>query len=296
MLKVDFAWTAVVGNVPSGDKIIITMIWAETVRAAGIDLINDYNEITRPTPVDTADGNPITLLGRRTGLDADNIGALLRLDPFVTWTPTGLEVRFPTTWTQDRFEEKPPTRIISIGDKGSGFGLCHKKHQGEERVSVEYNIKTEDMEAGFLSFLGIGVEETKSIVAKTLISSSRLASQSEEFCTEVSLSAGGEPYKLRPFVDNVFRTFALVPVPLAISGVLLDSRDQPLPNETVKIMSGATTLDTQTDAAGRFWVFSDEIEPGPIVILSGSALQEVNFQDFPIREVKLRRKNPILDN
>jgi hypothetical protein len=272
------------------------MIWADIAGAAGGELINDYNEITRQTPGGAADGGSPNLLGRRTGLDADNIGALLRLDPFVTWTPTGLEVRYPTTWPQDRFKKKMARRINSLQENGDRWKVCHKEQEGEERVIAEYTIKTEDMKAGFLSLLGIGVEETKSIVTKTSISSSRLGSESEEFCTEVWLSGGGEPYKLQPFADTVFRTIAIVPVPLAISGVLLDSGDQPLPNETVKIMSGATTLVTQTDAAGRFWVFSDEIEQGPIVILSGSALQKVNFQDFPIREVKLRRKNPILDN
>jgi hypothetical protein len=156
--------------------------------------------------------------------------------------------------------------------------VCNTKEEGEERVTTDYSIKAEDMQAGFLSFVGIGVEETKSIMAKTAISSSRLTNESETYCTTVALSGGGEPYRLQKFADNVFRTFALVPIPIAISGVLLDPSSQPIPNETITIKSGAIKIETKTDGEGRFWIFSNEIQQGPVVLLSGTLRREVDFE------------------
>ncbi|MFB6367340.1 hypothetical protein ACFCP7_25485 [Paenibacillus elgii] len=146
--------------------------------------------------------------GRITRLKHDIIKALLNLDPFIidprlpAWTPPN--IRRPRFVPVD----EPSTFSGSATDVGRII-FTHQITTEDLNANVMYNIEIEDHRPGWLSFLGIGEEEsrTNKTVYTSSSSSNRIAGQrisvELDFTTE-----SDEVFRVKAYYDRVFGTVA----------------------------------------------------------------------------------------
>jgi hypothetical protein len=136
----------------------------------------------------------------QTGLDATTVEELLKLDPFVAGGPY---VSLPGP----RFVYKHSEPVSNATVEWS---LSHTITQTDVNVTTNMHIHTEDYRAGLLSFIGIGVDETKQMTTKISHSNSTSVTVGSTTTAEVTLNVVGSA-EFDIYFDRVFGTYAIKP-------------------------------------------------------------------------------------
>jgi hypothetical protein len=210
--------------------------------------------------------------------DRETIEDLLKLDPFASGSAR---------------PNLPPDRFVYVDSyTGSGTGPDGDEYLFEHRLSAadsvsktSYAIRTEDFKSGFMSFLGLGVTETKS--TKTTISHTSMAASTSTSSVSTNgrfHAAPDQRYAVEAYYDRAFGTFCFVdaatPAPSA-SGVMTDAAGKPIANQVVTITAGQKRISTRTDSQGRYAFFSSQIKPGSHLIRSGTFSKTLNIGTQP---------------
>lgn len=230
---------------------------------------------------DAVDIRPVGRLGANPD---SNIAALLRLDPFVEGGPdaplAGQRFRDPTTY--------------EISGGTLDIALTHTVSQVDRSSEVNFTATVEDYREGWLSFVGVGVSDSKTVRTKLTHSSAVETSTSVTTGATARFFAGfQENYAVTVYYDAVFGTFAFEPgklMPTAmVSGSVLDEFGEPVGDQLVVLQVGGRKYVTRTGANGLYAFRSQLGGSGPATLTVGSArLQRTLQHDVPITGVRLR--------
>jgi hypothetical protein len=118
----------------------------------------------------------------------------------------------------------------------------HSIQKADTRAQLDFTSRTEEDRPGWLSFLGLGVTEDKTVKTTVTHVSLTEVREGEEVSLTVHLEAqAGEHYAVEAYYDRVFGTFAFRKGSLGsevISGTARDSAGRPLPRQLVTLTGG----------------------------------------------------------
>jgi hypothetical protein len=223
-------------------------------------------------------------LGSRTGLDAHTILSLFKLDPFYGHG------------SQANLDEKRFAYVETFEPNGAAdsFTFFYDAAKSYMEAATSFNVDTEEYSAGFLSFIGLGVTETKKLTAKVTASSSQEFHSSQKAEVGAHFYAGpDEIYSVAVYYDRIFGTFAFKKVvsnPLEwVSGIARLANGQPAAKQVVTLTIGGRKFSTRADAEGRYSFRASNITNGDGQIEVGNMRKTVRLQTGkPVRNLELR--------
>jgi hypothetical protein len=154
-----------------------------------------------------------------TRLDADTIRAMLRLDPFIGNVDALAE---QPRFTLPRFV---PVRLqtgefIFSGIDTNGDSIQWKHDVTSTDIATTKSSQTEirEQSPGFLSFLGIGSDVSKTTKTSFTFSSSTERVEGQSVTVKVNFkTTSDEEYRIRAFYDRLFGSFVFQPIVVPIS-------------------------------------------------------------------------------
>jgi hypothetical protein len=223
-------------------------------------------------------------VGPKTGLDAASLLELLKLDPMAHKGPTA-------PLDEERFAYVDTYGLNGADDTHE---FSHSVTTTDLQATASFKAKTEEYSSGFLSFLGLGVTETKKVMTKFSMASSKEMSLSQKETVTAHFHADAdEIYSIAVYYDRIFRTFAFQPVPNGntwLSGRALRSNGQPVPKQVVHVTVGGKRFSTRTDAQGRYTFSAANIADGNGELVIGNMKKNIQIQKSkPIRDLELRQ-------
>jgi hypothetical protein len=224
---------------------------------------------------------------QETALDSATINSLLQLDPFVR---TGKYI--PVGW-QPQLNEPRFYLEETFGMSGSGgnvhYEFSHQVTQTDLNATEHFTMRTEDYREGFLSFLGLGVTENKTLKTIFRHGSSTSNTVGETIETSVDFYATiTETYVVEVYYDRLFGTFAFKKVPGSAeplaSGRVTD-RGSPMAGRRVTLMINGKKFSTITDRDGRYAFRATSIRPGNGELSVGNLNRKVRLTGEPVRNL-----------
>ncbi|MBU0692402.1 hypothetical protein KKH18_11405 [bacterium] len=189
--NVRLAWIAKLGTFPGDDVIYTTLIsYEKLAHHTASELRQDLEQITNTSI-------PGPRLGPISDLDSTSIQALLNLDPFVsggTFAHLG----------GDRFRFIEP---LEIGDSIAGASRNHQVMEEDLAVNTIFSMRTMEYSTGFLSFLGIGIPEDKTVMTKVSTSCSKRQYAGNSIDASYELFPGEYSYDIDIYFDRIFETY-----------------------------------------------------------------------------------------
>lgn len=217
----------------------------------------------------------------QSGLGPATIQALLALDTFVSGGP---QAQLP----------KPRFALIKTAEVNGGdwkYRLGYTFTQQDAKATIETKLTVTDMKEGWLSFLGIGPEQTGVTTVSSSFSKSTQNTAGSTITHLVDLVAAPmEIYSVQIYLDVIFGTFAYrldVPLPKAVrvTGTVIDGAHKPIPFAEVTLVNNGREFVTRADAHGNYAFRSPSITPGKTVIRSGQMQNEIAFKGQPLTNV-----------
>lgn len=159
-----------------------------------------------------------------TGLDADTLSALIKLDPMAAtstrpWTSPilGGGVTLPTS----RFTKDAQLLVNGVSYVQS---VSHTISQSDKVSTTNATTTVKDYHPGWLSLIGVGQTQAGKVTTTITLGASRTTTTSNTKGASITLSAGPtESYAVDVHYDNIFGTFLTrtpPPPPIVIGGVL----------------------------------------------------------------------------
>jgi hypothetical protein len=221
--------------------------------------------------------------GAQSGLNAATIQALLALDPFVAAGPQALLPR-------PRFELIETAEINAEEFKHSD---SYTFTQQDTSTSVRSTSTVTDMQAGWLSFLGIGPSTSGVSTVATSLSTATQNTVGRTITDSVDLFAGPtEIYAVEIYADVIFGTFAYRSVPVAataqLMGTVLDNFNKPVPFAEVTLANNGKRFVTHANAQGNYAFHAASISAGSSVISYGQTHLQVAFAGKPLGNLNLK--------
>jgi hypothetical protein len=221
--------------------------------------------------------------GVSSGLNTATIQSLLALDPFVAAGPQAALSR-------------PRYVLIETAEVGGSQWERTETYtldQQDTSTSESMSSTVTDMEAGWLSFLGIGPSKTETDTVSYTLTSSAQTSTKRTVTDTLDLYAGPtEIYSVEIYTDVIFGTFAYrsVPAPAAakLAGTVHNTLNRPVPHAQVVLMNNGKRYVTRADAHGHYAFHSAGITPGETAISSGAAHIQVSFAGKPVGNLNLK--------
>jgi len=184
------------------------------------------------------------------------------------------------------------------GDVGphDTYKFIYKIEKSDLYATTDFTVKTVDFRPGWLSFLGLGVTENKTVKTTVTHGRSREVKVGDKVEVDLDIYTELQPsqsYGIAAYYDRVFGTYAFKQVPLgteAVSGTLSDASGRPLARQLVSLMVGDKKFSTRTDAKGHYSFRASTIMQlaGSATIEAGPVRKEFRFQGAPVR-VDLRQ-------
>jgi hypothetical protein len=139
---------------------------------------------------------------------------------------------------------------------------------------------TDKYTPGWLSCLGIGQTENKTIVHTSKCLTSARYSTGDTVQTTVTFQPGdNKPHCVHAYYDCAFGTFVFregsVVETAAYQGTATLASGSPQTNQRVTLTVNGKTFHTQTDAKGRYAFHSAEIGPGEALLTVGNLRKKV---------------------
>ena len=205
--NVEVAWAATLGTFHDEDHVLFTVIGhPELDYRRAEELMSDYNLMRSP---ESLDGR--LSVGPKSWLRPHTIANLLRLNPFIHYDAV-----------RDRFKVAKKPRLddnarfvklakdaITTGDITTA-SVVREVQRSDVEKTENSRITTRDFNPGFLSTLGYGVRENKTVA--TIIRQSVSKGQNNVRAVETTFHSapGGERARIVPYFDRMFGTFAFV--------------------------------------------------------------------------------------
>ena len=232
--------------------------------------------------------SPAGTVDDQTHLDLAGVSALLNLDPFVAGGPGA-------ALPADRFVSVSNGVIEVLGGTFSNT-FSHQVQNSDSKTVTKTTLDAQTDKTGFLSFLGLGVTDNKSVQTSVSQSTSVQNSTAQSFTQQFTFNGspddyyGGEVY-----FDVVFGAFAFRSVPaaqtaVAVSGTLADRRGAPVANQPVTVSLASRTFLSATDASGRFAFKLPGADPGRLRVSAKAASASVSYRGAPISGLVLKQR------
>jgi hypothetical protein len=143
-----------------------------------------------------------------------------------------------------------------------------------------------DYRPGWLSFLGIGVTDEKTVKTTVTHTGSTEQTSTEEAKVSVEFYAQiDEVYAVEVYYDRAFGTFAFRQVPVnsqpIFSSIATDPSGHPISGALVSLMTGNQKFTTRTDAQGRYAFRAATLKPGRGTLLLGNQRREIQIPAKP---------------
>lgn len=158
-----------------------------------------------------------------TGLDADTLGALIKLDPMAVtsrWPPIG-SIFGGVSLPASRFTKD--TQLLVNG--GSYVqSVSHTISQSDKTSTMNTTTTVKDYHPGWLTLIGVGQTQAGKTTTTVALGASRTTTTSDTKGASITLSAGPtESYAVDVNYDNIFGTFLTrtPPPPPIVIGELL---------------------------------------------------------------------------
>jgi hypothetical protein len=225
-------------------------------------------------------GKPEGTLDAQWALTAESITALLSIDPFVA----GGEA---TSLPSSRFV-LVSDGVLEIGAGETDVSYTHTVSSTELSAQSKITAQSETDSPGFLSFLGLGITQQKTVSWQINQTSSTQSSTSNTFTNSYKLFGNGnEHYALEVYFDVVFGVYAFRSVPInsqspVISGSVRYESGAVIPHSEVTVSSLGKRYVSRTDASGKYKMRLPGIAPGDLVIFSGTTALQVNYDGRPL--------------
>ena len=254
------------------------LVWLASGGVLRMTLIGHDALVTRSVAALKANRN-----AEPSGISPAVVDALLALDPFVAGGPQAV---LPA----DRFVHVE-TYDVNGGDLG--ISATRTISQTDLQASTRTDMKVEDMRAGALAFLGIGVPQTETVTTSLVLRSVAATTQSQTVSAGGTLFAGiDEQYVVEVLYDRVFGTFVFRLLPSAATPSWPASsppdRDRSRSGQRSRSSAGGKRYVTTTDASGQWAFHVPDIEPGPLTIKAGSVTRTENFAGEPVKDIEIR--------
>jgi hypothetical protein len=232
-------------------------------------------------------------------LDCNAIQSLLDLDPF---TKNG----------GDASVQLDPSRF-TIARKLDGSDAVFQNGAADETETITHQITTTDLHSivsvtttvetdkpGFLSFMGIGETDEKTLSSTFSNGSSSLSVIGQTVSAQFTLHGNGhESYNCAAYFDNIFGTFAFRDYSAEldnannIGGTVLNAQNHIMSNATLVLNTGASTFTTTTNTNGQFqFKLPKNLKPGKLTLFTNTASTDVNFVGKPVSNIKLKLAQP----
>jgi hypothetical protein len=172
----------------------------------------------------------------------------------------------------------------SCGSRITGKCSCtHTVTSSEMSSTTKITAQSETDSPGFLSFLGIGITQQKTVSWQISEGSSTQNSASATYSNTYKMfGSGSEHYAFEVYFDVVFGVFAFrsVPVspPVTISGIVRSEAGHALRNTAVEITTSKRTYFAKTNEKGEYSASLPNIDQGDLGISAGSVQLRVPYQ------------------
>ncbi len=221
-------------------------------------------------------------IGSRTGLNRECIEDLLNVDPFATGGEFAL-------LDDDRF---------AYGDvfEGSGgndtFTFEHEVTDTDFMARERFRTYVRDQKAGFLSFIGIGPEETERVESTNTYGHSEEVSESEMVSVSFEIhSPGTEPYAVRARYDRIFGTFAFQKVETQavprVAGTAQDASGNAAAGRIITVLTDTGRYFTRSNTSGRFEFRALPQDLGAVRIGGGRQWIDLGLRTGPVRDIRV---------
>jgi mannose/fructose/N-acetylgalactosamine-specific phosphotransferase system component IIB len=171
-------------------------------------------------------------------------------------------------------------------------------HLDDLQTTVDTKTNIEQDSPGFLSCVGLGVTENKTLQTQISQSSSAQNSTSKTFSQEFIFNGNGEDdnYACEVYFDVVFGVFAFRDVTPMIkttnlTGMAKDNSGKIIPNSIVIVKSENKQYQTLTNSKGQFKFFLSNLDPGHLQVSNNITKMNIEFQGKPIKNMELRPVN-----
>jgi hypothetical protein len=220
-------------------------------------------------------------------LNADSISGLLSLDPFVAGGPSA-------KLDPPRFVDIS-RGIVEVGGGAITESFSYQLQTTDMNTATNTTTTVENDKAGFLASLGIGETETQTLQAQISQTNSSSVSSGETYTQTFTLNTDGiHTYACEVYFDVVFGTFAFrdmtgVDQQERLSGTVSDVTGNLVPDAKVTAKSPSGAFVTHTDSAGKFSFRLPHLKSGHLILSSGRANAQVEFNGTSINGVTLQR-------
>ena len=250
----------------NGGKLSVALLWYDGTATMTVGFLKDNMD------------------NGKTGLEADTIHSLLQLDPFVADGPEA-KLTSPRYRKVDHYEP----------NGGHDYhAFSYQLAESDLKASARFSTHIQEDRKGWLSFLGIGIQDKTSTATLTQSHSTQVK-VGEKVAVRVDLySKPDELYAVEAYYDRVFGTFAFKNVPIdretALSGTVQDRNGKAMANQEVSILVGDERYTTRTDAQGRYQFHAPELKQmsGPAKVQFGDSQMQIDLQGKPMQNLNLR--------
>lgn len=220
------------------------------------------------------------------GIDPAVVDDLLGLDPFAA-NATGQ----PPLNRYELWGSFEPAATGAV-DKGT---LKKEWSVSDSRVSGTFSIKIKEERPGWLSFLGLGVTESRSSKFSSTFSNLSQVTQTEETLAQVEyFCAVDEAYAFEVYVDRVFGSFAFRSIPVGavphVSGTVVGANNRQLAKTDVMLMIGGKRYYTRTNQQGFYKFQSAAIRSGQAKLyVDNKVIKTLTLQaNTPVKNLNLQ--------
>ena len=170
-----------------------------------------------------------------------------------------------------------------LGETGDEEEFFHEVDEADSQSRASYQTSIEDYRRGWLSFLGIGVQEDVTLRAD--FEATRLTGTTTTVADHYKVTfhaPTGQRYAYEVLYDRVFGTYAVVESPVVtgaawLSGAVTATDGRVLPGELVELVGDGRRYLTRTDAQGRYAFFARDLTSGRWRLKAGEVDQAVEI-------------------
>lgn len=258
----------------------------QTLKLPSVQQLNDALSRLKGAPVGTQD--------EIWGIDSASIQSLINLDPFVG--PQGQFVQLDPGRFVLAHKTDGTDALFQIGGPDVVGSVTHQVQGGDSHATAMTNSTLEVDKPGFLSFLGLGEMEEKTVQYNFSKSISSGYTVGQTLTGQFTLHGDGknDHYKCAVYFDNVFGTFAFrdfsrdLDNNTTLGGTLVGLPNRLSGNVEVRLNTGMQTFTTTTDQNGKFnFTLPKNQQHRELTLSSDKASLKVQFQGASINNVQL---------
>jgi len=216
-------------------------------------------------------------------VSASSIRALLALDPFTG--PAGGTAQLDPVRFRPAFNPDGTPSVFQNGGADITVTVTHQVVQSDFQSTANTSTTVETDKPGFLSFLGIGETDNKTVKSSYSKSTSTQQTVGQTITQDFTLHGDGlaDHYTCEVYFDTVFGTFAFrdgsaeMDARNALRGTVTDAAGNLQVNTGVRLQVGSRLFLSKTDKTGKFsFALPTGSKPASAKVTSGDNLVKLN--------------------